>query len=57
MVSHASAPEMGERISELLRQNFNCLSLTITEYSPIMGYAAGPGCIFVGFHPELDFLK
>lgn len=57
MVSHASAPEMGERISELLKQNFNCLSLTITEYSPIMGYAAGPGCIFVAFHPELDFLK
>jgi len=57
MVSHANVPEIGERVSELLKQEFDCLSLAITEYSPIMGYAAGPGCIFIGFHPELDLLK
>jgi len=57
MVSHANVPKMGERVSELLKQNFDCLSLAITEYSPIMGYAAGPGCIFIGFRPELDLLK
>jgi len=55
MVSHAKAPEMAERLSELLRQNFNCLSLAVTEYSPIMGYASGQGCTFIGFQPELDF--
>jgi DegV family protein with EDD domain len=57
MVSHASAPQMGETVTEMLRQNFNCLSLHLTEYSPIMGYAAGPGCIFIGFQPEMDSLK
>jgi len=57
MVSHANAPEMGERVGALLKQNFECLSLAITEYSPIMGYAAGRGCIFIGFHPELDLMK
>jgi DegV family protein with EDD domain len=54
IVSHANAPEIGVRISELLKQEFHCLSLAITQYSPIMGYATGPGCIFIGFQPELD---
>jgi len=57
MVSHANAPEMGETVCELLRQNFTCLNLYLSEYSPIMGYAVGPGCIFVGFQPEVDSLK
>jgi DegV family protein with EDD domain len=55
IVSHANAPEIGEHVSDLLRENFNCLSLTLAEYSPIMGYAVGPGCIFIGFQPELVF--
>lgn len=53
LVSHAAAPGMAERVSELLREEFNCLNLTISEYSPVMGYGAGPGAIFVGFQPEL----
>ena len=57
MVSHANSPEIAEEFIGQLRQKFNCLSVLITEYSPIMGYAAGPKCIFVGFHPELDFPK
>ena len=55
IVSHANAPEIGERVCELLRRNFNCLSLNITEYSPIMGYSVGSGCFFVGFQPDPDF--
>jgi len=57
MVMHAAAPEMAERFSELLKQQFNCLSMLISEYSPVMGYGAGPGAIFVGFHPVLDLFK
>jgi len=57
MLMHAAAPEMADRFSHLLRQQFNCLRVLISEYSPVMGYGAGPGAIFVGFHPELDFLK
>ena len=57
MLMHAAAPEMADRFSQLLRQQFNCLRVLISEYSPVMGYGAGPGAIFVGFHPELDFLK
>jgi DegV family protein with EDD domain len=55
IVSHADSPEIGDRASELLKENFDCLSLEVTEYSPIMGYAAGPRCLFIGFQPEIDF--
>jgi DegV family protein with EDD domain len=54
MVMHAAAPEMADRFVELLKENFTCLSVTISEYSPVMGYGAGPGCVFVGFHPEIN---
>jgi fatty acid-binding protein DegV len=54
MVMHAAAPEMADRFTELLKENFTCLSVTISEYSAVMGYGAGPGCVFVGFHPEIN---
>jgi len=54
MIMHAAAPEMADRFSELLKQNFNCLKIIISEYSPVMGYGAGPGALFVGCCPELD---
>ena len=55
MLMHAAAPEMAERLSQLLRQNFDCQRILISEYSPVMGYGSGPGSIFVGFHPDLEF--
>jgi len=54
MVSHTAAIDTANHFAEQLRQNFNCLSLIISDYSPVMGYGAGPGAIFVGFHPELN---
>lgn len=56
MVMHADAPAIAEKFSELLKQKFNCLSMIISEYSPVMGYGAGPGALSVGFHPELSLL-
>ncbi len=57
MLSHAAAPDVADKFSEMLRQKFNCLSIIISDYSPVMGYGAGPGALFVGFLPELDLLK
>ena len=57
MVMHADAPRVAEELSEQLKQEFNCLSMIISEFSPIMGYATGPGTLTVGFQPELDFLQ
>ena len=54
MLTHAAAPEMTERFSQLLRQNFDCRRILVSDYSPVMGYGSGPGAIFVGFHPELE---
>lgn len=57
MVSHAAAPDMAQRFGGLLKEKFDCLSLIISDYSPVMGYGAGPGAIFVAFHPSIGLLK
>jgi DegV family protein with EDD domain len=54
MVSHADAPDVAQKLSEQLQQELNCLSMIISDYSPVMGYSTGPGAIFVGYHPELN---
>jgi DegV family protein with EDD domain len=56
VVSHADAPEIAQRFAELLRERYHCLSLRVSDYSPVMGYGAGPACLFVGFHPESEWL-
>jgi len=54
MLSHAAAPDVASSFADQLRQEFNCLSMIISDYSPVMGYSTGPGALFVGFHPELN---
>ncbi|MDD4859391.1 MAG: hypothetical protein PHR56_04225 [Dehalococcoidales bacterium] len=41
-------------LAALLKSNFKCLSMVISEFSPVMSYGAGPGSLSVGFHPELN---
>jgi DegV family protein with EDD domain len=55
MVTHAAAPDRAEYLVEQLEQRFDCLSMLVSDYSPVMGYGAGPGALFVGFHPEIEF--
>lgn len=57
IVSHSDAPDIANQFSQMLKQKFNCLSLIISDYSPVMGYGAGSGAIFVGFQPEIDLSK
>ncbi|MEE8353024.1 MAG: DegV family protein [Dehalococcoidales bacterium] len=54
MLAHAAAAEMAEKFAAMLREEYNCLSLIVADFSPVMGYGSGPGSLFVGFHPELD---
>jgi DegV family protein with EDD domain len=56
-VSHADDANLAKQFSHMLKEHFCCLSLVISDYSPVMGYGAGPGAIFVGFQPEIDLLK
>lgn len=53
MVTHAAAPDMADGLVQELKKRFNCLDMIVSDYSPVMGYGAGPGAIFVGFHPEV----
>ena len=54
IVSHANAPQFAEALVKLLKREFNPLSMMVSDYSPVMGYGAGPGALFVGYQPELD---
>jgi DegV family protein with EDD domain len=54
MVTHAAAEENARLLVEKLQQHLNCLSMVVSDYSPVMGYGAGPGALFIGYHPEVD---
>ncbi len=54
LVSHASAPDIAQEFCDLLKNEFDCLSMTISDYSPAMGYAVGPGALFIGYQPEVE---
>jgi DegV family protein with EDD domain len=51
-VSHANAPEEGERLKQLISSQFNCVELWITSFSPVMGYATGKGTVAVAFYSD-----
>ena len=55
MLCHANAPEIAQEFSEQLKREFDCQSMIVSDFSPVMGYGAGPGALFVGFQQELDF--
>lgn len=51
-VSHANAPELGERLKQRISSEFNCVELWLTSFSPVMGYATGQGTLAVSFYPD-----
>jgi DegV family protein with EDD domain len=51
-VMHAYAPEAAEQLKERVSQEFNCVELWLTEFSPVMGYACGTGTLGVAFYTE-----
>jgi fatty acid-binding protein DegV len=53
-VMHADAPDFAAAFCEQLKQKFQVLSLTVSEYSAVMGYGTGRGALSVGYHPELN---
>jgi fatty acid-binding protein DegV len=57
MVTHAADIDLANQLSDMLKKDFDCLSMIISDYSPVMGYGAGPGAVFVGFHPEINLPK
>jgi fatty acid-binding protein DegV len=54
MLMHADDLEFAQEFGKLLEEKFNCASMIISDYSPVMGYGSGPRALFVGFHPEMS---
>lgn len=52
-VMHADAPDFAAAFCKQLKQRFKVISLTVSEYSAVMGYGTGRGALSVGYHPEL----
>jgi DegV family protein with EDD domain len=49
-VMHAAVLEEGEKLKQRISAEFNCVELFITEVSPIIGYAVGPGALGLAFY-------
>lgn len=49
-VMHADALEWGKGFVEEISSTFNCAELFLTEFTPIMGFATGPGLLGVAFY-------
>ena len=51
-VHHADAPEEGERLKRRVLNEFQCLEIWVTEFSPIMGYSTGRGVLGLAFYTD-----
>ncbi len=52
MVMHANAPAEGEWLKHRVAAEFNCTELYLTDFSPVMGFATGPGTLVLSFYAE-----
>jgi DegV family protein with EDD domain len=51
-IMHGSVPEEAEKLKERVLSEFNCAEIWLTEFTPIMGYAAGAGVLALAFYTE-----
>jgi len=51
-VMHADAPAEAEQLRQEVAARFDCLELYVTEFTPVMGSAAGPGLVGLAFYSE-----
>jgi DegV family protein with EDD domain len=49
IVQHANAREEAEHMKEQVENEFLCSEIYLTEFSPVMGYATGPGTLILSF--------
>lgn len=52
IISHAACPEEAERFRGMVISRFHGVEAHISEFSPIMGYATGPGTLALAFYSE-----
>jgi DegV family protein with EDD domain len=51
-VFHADVSDEAEELRQRVAQQFNCVELLVTEFTPVMGAHAGPGVLGVAFYTE-----
>jgi len=51
-VMHADALSEARELKEKVAAEFNCVEIFITDFSPIMGYATGPGTLALAYYKE-----
>jgi len=49
-IMHTAIPEAAEELKLFISAEFNCVELMLTEVSPIIGYAIGPGALGVAYY-------
>ena len=49
-VMHTAIPEEAEALKQRISAEFNCVELLLTEVSPVIGYAIGPGALGLSFY-------
>ena len=52
MVEHADEFEEAEKFKATINSRFNCVELYVTEFTPSMGVAAGPGVLGASFYTD-----
>ena len=57
MVMHTAALADAEKLKAQVEREFNCRDVLVTEFSPVMGYATGPGVLGIALCPEFDIAK
>jgi DegV family protein with EDD domain len=49
-IQHAQVFEEGEALRKTVESELNCEDIYLTEFSPIMGYATGPGALGIAYY-------
>jgi DegV family protein with EDD domain len=52
IIQHANVLRQAEDLRQRVQADFNCTELRVTEFSPIIGFATGPGCLALAFRTE-----
>ncbi len=49
-VMHANSLAEGQQLIDRVKSKFNCVELWLSEFSPVMGYATGPGVVAIAYY-------
>jgi DegV family protein with EDD domain len=52
IIQHADAAEQAENLRRRVESEFTCNELHVTDFSPVMGFATGPGTLALAFYAE-----